>query len=312
MSAQDVQSLELKELLKDSRVVAITTVRRRAADKAAKAQDIYNKNGSYFIVAGGIATVAGALILLSTGGEGSAELKAAAARGEEVLMPETLVAVQAALAQPLVRSLLFVLEVLALGIAAYCGEILRTAKSDVTWISERREAEIGRIKLHETILACAQERDPSGSLTYELAAFDYFVVDQLQKQISYHAKKETAATKSSWKTIRVGAAIAAIVAAVGATGTLGLWWIVIGAFVGVIAPVLMHGLSKYRELKMDRERTESSANMWKVLQEIAGRIDVARAKLDAGDPSLARQMIADTHTAMKAENEAWMPTKSPI
>lgn len=303
---------KLDEILSDSEVRAIAEIRDRSASNARRAQSVYERYSVLFIVAGGVATVAGALILLSSGGEGSREAMEAAKRGGEALTPETLVSVQAYLAQPLVRSLLFVVEVFALGFSAYAAEILRSSKSDVAWISERREAEAGRITLFEKIMECAQARDGAGAQGYEVAAFGHFVDQQLAKQMKYHDDKNKKASDGAWKTIRTGAAIAAVIAGVGATGTIGQWWIVIGAFVGVVAPVLMHGLVKYREVKLDREQSESSANTWKILREIAGGVDAAKTSLAAGDPSRAREIVARTHETMQAENQAWTPTKPPI
>ena len=303
---------KLSELLKDSEVAALTDIREDAATKARTAKAKYERNSVWFILSGGLATIAGALILLSTGGEGSKEVLEAAQRGEEVLTPETLASVQSYLSQPIIRSLLFVVEVFALAFAAYTAEILRSSKADVSWIANRREAEAGRIKIFNKIMEQAQKRDTAPSHEYEIAAFDHFLTEQLDKQIKHHKDNDQEASEGAWRTIRIGAAIAAVVGGVGATGTIGEWWIVFGAFVGVIAPVLMHGLTKYREMKLDRERSESSANTWKILREIRGRADAARSDLTAGNPDAARQMIVDTHATMKAENEAWTPTKSPI
>ncbi len=302
------------ELLNDSEVRAVTEIRQRSADKARAAKKAYERSGVAFIVAGAVATIAGALILLGTGADGAKDAAEAASRAREALTPATLASVQWYLSQPVLRSVLFIIEILALAVAAYNAEFLRSSKSEFTWVSERREAEAGRITKHDTIMACAQARDAKnpGTWTYEQVAFAHFVTDQLNEQLNHYANKEKAASEGAWKTVRIGAILAAVVAGVGATGTIGQWWMVIGAFVGVIAPVLMHGLTKYRDMKLDREQSEASAASWKVLREIAGDVDAATAALAAGNPEPAREIVAKTHACMKAENEAWMPTKSPI
>ena len=101
-------------------------------------------------------------------------------------------------------------------------------------------------------------------------------------------------------------------AAAGASGIVGTWFVVLGAFVGVMTPILMNALSKYQDIKLDRELSIAYAETWKILVEIQGNSDPAKIKLAAGDATLSREVIQKTHAAMKAENEAWTPTKSPF
>ena len=286
-------TFELNDILSDSRVAAISDLRRNHGDRARDAQMRYRRFSRLFIAATAAAALAGAMILYGAGGEAAG----ATPGGTSSRLVEWL-------AVPRVRTLLFVVQVASLAGAAYAAEMLRETRVGSDWMEERRQAETLRVDLFDQIMAAAAEQGPEA----ERAAFAHFAEEQLASQLHHHATAEATHRRSAGRSAVWGGLIAAVVAASGAAGVGGPGWIAIAALIGVIAPIALNALRTWRESSLDREKSARYRATWVELRRLSAELDAATRALDQGDPALARDLVARVHAVMRAEHEGWTPT----
>lgn len=279
----------LDEILADSRVKALRDLRESHAARARDAQASHKGNSKIFIAATAMAAVAGALILYGSGREATE----ATDLWSDILFK--------AFADGWLRNGLFVIEIVALAAAAYAAEMMRETRSGIEWYAERRAAEIGRVDLFDTIMALAADK----GVDAEQEAFDYFAEKQLESQMSYHQKSEAKHRTMAGRSAVIGAVVAALIAATGASGIGGPHWIAIAAFVGVIAPVFLNTLQSWRDLTLDRQHSERYRATWAELTRLSADVDNCSIGLAAGDPKPARDLVKKVHSVMRAENESW-------
>lgn len=305
----------IDEILADSRIIAAKELRAKHAARARAAQVRYAKYSRLFVLATALAALAGALILYgagadATGAAGSGQLVDVAVpdASNEALEAATLAPTSEKLAtflsNAVVRTVLFVLQVASLALAAFSAEMLRETRVGLEWFNERRAAEAGRIEIFDKIWSIAKTK----GIEAQGAAFDYFVAEQLNKQIEFHEKAEQRHAAGAGRSAVVGATIAALIAATGAIGVGGSVWIALAALVGVLSPVLLNALRGWRESTLDREKSERYRKAWVDLTRLSGETSEASAALASGDPRKAEDLIAKVHDVMRAEHEGWTPT----
>lgn len=298
----------ITELLADSRVASAADLRNAHARRARVAQSNYKNYSRLLVIAGALATIAGALILLSFGTAPTDELQ-----GQE----KTLARLQELLSLDWLRTILFCIEVGSLAGAAFALEMLRSTRAGAEWLSERQAAEEGRVTLFETIRTVAQLRDeestdPAEAHEWERAAFEHFVEEQLKNQLMFHERSDQKHSKAAGLSAFFGAIVAAVIAAAGATGIGGHLWIVFAAFVGVVAPVILNALRQWQDRTLDQEKTQAYRKTWSALKSLAGDVDAARRALAENNPHIARDLITKVHKVMRAENEVWRPNKVEV
>jgi hypothetical protein len=301
----------LDDVLADTRVTSARDLRERRAARARDAQARYRAFTKLFILATLFAAIAGALILYGAGVEAtgaapaaSAETATAAAESVQSGAATRSGLLAKTLSRPWPRTLLFIVQVLSLAAAAYAAEMLRETRVHDDWLTERREAERGRVGLFDRIIEVAGER----GMEAQKEAFEYFVTKQLDKQMKFHADADQRHRLSAGRSAVWGGLLAAGIAATGASGVGGPTWIAIAALVGVLAPILMNALRNWRESTLDREKADRYRATWDELSRLSADVGAARRALDKSDPQPALDLVRRVHDVMRAENEAWTPS----
>jgi hypothetical protein len=288
----------LAEILADPRVATIAALRADNAARARKAQADHRRYTIGFVIATGLAAISGALVLYGAGGEPEAS---------PTDISQTLFAWLSA--RPL-RSALFALQATSLGLAAFAGYKLRSVGGEGDWFKERRAAELGRADLYDAIMKIGAKKGPA----FERAAFAGFLDKQLDGQIRYYAGAEARHGVQATRTATIGASIAALVAAGGATaGISGAGsdvWVALAAGIGVVAPILVNAVRSWQEATFDREKAERYRTAKELLMRLKAESAEAAQALAQGDSAPARNLVAQVHSVMREENGAWMPAKA--
>ena len=275
------------DLLKDSRVTAAIDIFNHHDSKANYSQKVFRRFSFLFIAGTTVSGLCAALILLASGTDDSTTTNWLI---EFINSGE-------------VRYTLFVIEILALGTAAFAAHIQENRKNDVRWKHQRRLAEESRIEIFNALFSVAS----SETVDEQQIAFDYFLVEQLDGQLDYYSSAGKIHNRRSIGLAVIGAVITAAVAISG-IGGLSEKMLPIAALVGVVAPIFLTAVGSWRDNNSDEEKALLYDQVWAKLRDLKGRSDLVREQLVTGDYNKVLAFVDDVHLAMSEEHQNWTPT----
>lgn len=256
----------INTILSDERVTALQDIMDRYDGAANSAQTVFKNFSFVFIFATAAATLSAALILFGSGagvGDGSHPVA--------IFLKNTSV-----------QNLLFVVQVAFLGTAAFAAHVQETRQHANRWSGKRRLAEETRIELFEAVFFVANEAGQDS----QVAAFDYFLSQQLDGQIRYFDKAQVRHDNTASKLATLGAVVAGVVAIAGVSG-YSEYWLPIAALAGVVAPVFLMALNSWRDTGNDAQKATRYSEVWIALRRLKGQSDIVKRSLASGDVAAA-------------------------
>lgn len=276
------------EIRSAPRFVAIHEARERNAARARELQARHKRVSRGFILSTAAAAVFGGLVLYG--------LDTPAAD-----LPES-PRLKQYVADATVRTVLVVLQALALALAAYCGYILNALRHAEEQLECRMKAEQGRL---DRAMA-ALEIGHAGGPTLFRAGADFFSAELIDGQLCYLARSVKTRRRSAETLAVIGAAIAAIGAlAFGLNGLEGSAFLLFAALVGVVSPAFISALKSWREANGDQERARFHAATWDHLNTLRGERGAFDEAVSNNDLAAAKAFADRVLDVLRSDHEAF-------
>lgn len=270
------------EITSDPRYQRVRDERERHAAEARAAQALYLRMTRMFVVASAIAAIAGGLVLYGTD---------ASPTNESPILFHWL-------SGGAVRTVLIILQGLALAAAAGSGYILGRRAPGTRWVAARVRAEDGRLTLAARALWIGHEKNADAFR----AAGEWFAAF-MENQLGHLDKSARRRGSASFRGVIVAAILAALAAlATALTGFESKTLIVVLAIFGVGVPALTAAVEKWGEATADGKRTELHTASWSALSALRDDLPAFQAAVAVNDLDAAMafadrafQVLRDDH-----------------
>ncbi len=237
-------------VMRSPRIQAQIAVREQAAALARRAQSAYRRLTALFVLATAFAAICSGLILYG--------IEASPQADSDWLLRFA--------HAPQVRTTLFVVQAVGLGVAAFCAYLLGARRHDQIWTRYRLEAEEGRLRLAALALELGHAQGPAEfqATGQAFLAFVHEQLDYLQTRVSAHDRSHR------WISVG-GAALAAIAALSSALASIENRSILaMIALIGVCTPALANALRAWSQSADDGTRGDLHRASWVALNLLYG------------------------------------------